>query len=371
MDLTRTIHNKMVNERLMFVYRGQITENNSLSLLTLLENEMRDDSFGSAGRKRLFMFVLESLQNIAKHGDHDKHAGMSVVAYSKTDDGYTITTGNIIPAANVSKLKNRLEEVNVLRPEEAKNLYRQILSTSGFSDKGGAGLGLIEMAVKTGNKLDYDFLPVDQDFSYFILSKTVDSNGMGVHSGERNNKFKSNSFLEFEHLMADNGIHLIWSGHISPDIGDEVLTLTESAVSEEDVEVKLRRRIFIIMTELLENVYRYNPGREQGEKYGIPVAMVRIENGNFLLSTGNLIGNKDIRNLKGKLDDINSYDRSELKNLFFKSLSVQTIESDSTGNMGLIAVARKAGSKLNYGFEPVNEMFSYYMIAVKVEEFPG
>ncbi|MFZ0283482.1 MAG: SiaB family protein kinase, partial [Bacteroidales bacterium] len=365
------IHNKMISERLMFVYRGEITEDNSLPLITLLENEMKDDSYGSAGRKRLFMYVLESLQNIAKHGEHQKHAGMSVVAYSKAGDGYTITTGNIISVGHVENLKKRLEDVNKLGPEETKALYRQILGTSGFSEMGGAGLGLIEMAVKTGNKLDFGFLPVDEDFSYFILSKTVDANGMGMNSGEDNKQFQSGAFMELANLMAGNGIHLIWSGQISQDIGDGVLSLTETALSEEDVAAKMRRRIFGIMVELLENISKYNPGREPGEKYGMPVAMVRIEDQKFLISTGNLIHNMNIRNLRGKLDNINSYDRSELKDLFFKSLSVQTVESDSTGNMGLIAVARKAGSKLNYRFEPVNELFSYFMLAVKVEDLPG
>ena len=39
-----------------------------------------------------------------------------------------------------------------------RNVYRQMLSTAEISSKGGAGLGLIEMAKKTGNKLDYDFV---------------------------------------------------------------------------------------------------------------------------------------------------------------------------------------------------------------------
>ncbi len=72
MDITRAIHDKMVKERLLFVYRGEITDRNSFPLLTLLENEMKDDSYGFVGQKRLFMFVLESLQNIVKHGDHDQ-----------------------------------------------------------------------------------------------------------------------------------------------------------------------------------------------------------------------------------------------------------------------------------------------------------
>jgi len=47
-----------------------------------------------------------------------------------------------------------LDEINNLQTDEIRNVYRQMLSNAQFSDKGGAGLGLIEMAKKTGNKLD-------------------------------------------------------------------------------------------------------------------------------------------------------------------------------------------------------------------------
>jgi hypothetical protein len=365
MDITRTIHDKMQKERLLFVYRGDVTEKNSLPLLTLLENEMKDDSFGFVGQKRLFMFVLESLQNIAKHGNHDRYRDMSLVAYSKTNDGYTITTGNIIANNHINSLQNRLVEVSRLNPEETKSLYRQILSNPGFSNKGGAGLGLIEMAVKTGNKLDFDFVPVTNDHSYFILSKTVDANGLSVQPGINGKKFESISAVRLEQLMADNRIFMTWSGHITSGIGEEVLSLTESKLAEEDIDTGFRKRIFNIMVEILENVSKYNPGRESEEKYGMPVAIIRLEDEKFVLTTGNLLPNNRVDELKGKIDRINSHDKKGLKDLFFNSLSQQSIESDSTGNMGLISVARRSGSKLDYQFQDVNDLYSYFILKVR------
>ena len=371
MDITRVIHDKMVKERLLFVYRGDVTDRNSLPLITLLENEMKEDSFGFVGQKRLFMFVLESLQNIAKHGDHDKYGEMSLVSFSRTDDGYTITTGNIIASENVVHLKKRLDEVNNLDIKDIKNLYRQILNTSEFSKKGGAGLGLIEMAIKTGNKLDYDFVHVNEDFSYFILSKTVDSSGMNLNSGRSVTPFSSDSVVKLEQLMAENRIYMTWSGHITSGIGEEVLSITESKLNEEDVDSAFRRRVFNIMVESLENVSKYNPGRDSEEKYGMPVAIVRIEDDKFLLTTGNLVLNDKVDDLKEKLKYINNHDKEGLRNLFFTSLSEQSIETDSTGNMGLISMARKSGSKLIYEFEKVNETYSYFMLTVRVEENPA
>ena len=67
----------------------------------------------------------------------------------------------------------------------------------------------------------------------------------------------------------------------------------------------------------------------------------------YSLTTGNLILNAKVDHLKEKLDIINKYDKVGLKGTFQKSLSGQTINSDSTGNMGLIDMARKSGSKLD------------------------
>lgn len=366
MKITRAIHDKMASERLLFVYRGDITDRNSLPLITLLENEMIDDSYGFIGQKRLFMFVLESLQNIAKHGHHDKYGKMSMVTYSKTDDGYSITTGNVIANDHINDLKNRLNDVKRLDRQEIKSLYRQVLNTSEFSRKGGAGLGLIEMAVKTGNRLDFDFAPLNDGHSYFILNKTVDADGISVDPAHLKQKFESNSVVQLEHMMAENKIYMVWSGHISSGVGEEVLSLTETKLHEDDVESSLRKRVFNIMVEILENVSKYNPGRESEQKHGMPIVLVSLEEGNFVLTTGNLLYNSNVDELSRKIDQINSFGKKELKDLYFTSLLGQSIDTDSTGNMGLISVARRSDSKLDYHFQKVNDQYSYFMMTVKV-----
>jgi len=368
MDLTRRIRDKMMKERLMFVYRGVVTNENSVPLLMLLEKEMENSEFGFVGRKRLFMFVLESLQNVSRHSSHSGHADMSLVVYSKTGNGYTVTTGNVLPTSGISDLRNRLNDINNLETKEIRNVYRQMLSTSEFSSKGGAGLGLIEMAKKTGNKLDYDFIELDDEYSYFILSKTVDSGGVGSHLGSEEKPFKGKSVVQLERLMSENNVYLIWSGHITQDVGKEVLSFTETKLTEEEIESNLRKRVFSILVEILENVAKYSPGRQAEEEFGMPVAMIKLEDKTYALTTGNLILNKDVEHLKEKLDTINMYDKVGLKELFRKSLSGQNISTDSTGNMGLIDMARKSGSKLIYQFEEVNDIYSYYTLTVKVED---
>ncbi|MDI9533205.1 MAG: SiaB family protein kinase, partial [Bacteroidota bacterium] len=185
MKLIKKLRKKLSDEHLMFAYRGEVTGDNSVSLLTLLEREMEFSDFSMLGRKRLFMFVLENLQNITRHGISRSEDITSLVVYSKTPDGYTVSTGNALKKSEVRGLRKNLQKINNLDPDKIREVYRTMLQDTKIGKKGGAGLGLMEMARKTGNRLDYDFYPIDDRYSYFILSKTIDSGGKGITTPEQ------------------------------------------------------------------------------------------------------------------------------------------------------------------------------------------
>ncbi|MBS0009909.1 MAG: SiaB family protein kinase [Bacteroidales bacterium] len=367
MELVKKVRQIMMDDRLMFVYRGVVTNQNSEALLLLLEKEMEHSDFGFTGRKRLFMFVLESLQNVSRHIHSMEHAGMSLVVYSKDDSGYTVTTGNVINSAEEQELREQLVLLNSLEPKEIRALYRERLGSTTLSQKGGAGLGLIEMAKKTGNKLDFDFIRIDDELLYFILSKSVDAAGQSMNSGRQKSIFKGDNFVRLERMMADNDIAMVWSGHLSSDIERQVLSFTETRMNEEDIGLKAQRKIFSIMVESLQNISKYKAGSEIEEKLGMPVAMIVMEDKGMRLTTGNLIGNSKVAVLRDKLKTVNKYDRKGLTELYRISLAGDEIKAEQTGILGLIDIARKSGHRLDFDFEELNEDYSYYVLSVLVE----
>ncbi|MBN1388416.1 MAG: SiaB family protein kinase [Bacteroidales bacterium] len=367
MELVRKIRHIMMDDHLIFVYRGVVTNQNSEALLRLLENEMEHSDFGFTGRKRLFMFVLESLQNVSRHINSSEHAGMSLVIYSKNNSGYTVTTGNVITNDDERELREQLELLNSLEPDEIRALYRKRLSSTTLSDKGGAGLGLIEMAKKTGNRLDFDFIRIDENLLYFILSKSVDNDGQGMNEGQQKTFFKGDNIMRLERMMADNNIGMAWSGRLYGDIERQVLSLTEARMYEEDIGLKVQRKIFSIMVECLQNISKYNPGFDIEEELGKPVAMIVTEKNGMRLITGNIIRKSRVPTLRDKLKMVNRYDKKGLKELYRISLAGDEVKPENTGILGLIDIARKSGHKLEYDFEEVNEDYSYYVLSVFVE----
>ncbi len=367
MELINRLRQRLSDEHLMFAYRGEVTGDNSVGLLTLLEKEMEFSDFSLLGRKRLFMFVLENLQNITRHGVSKSEEITSLVVYNKTADGYTVSTGNALRKNEVKSLKSNLEKINSLEPDKIREVYRAMLQDSNIGSKGGAGLGLMEMARKTGNKLDFDFLPINDRYSYFILSKTVDAGGKGISDqAGTQGTFDTKRVAQLERMMKSNNIIFIWAGPLTHAISKELLNFSETTMREAELEQNLHKRVFATLIELLQNVAQHSPGFEAEQHFGIPLAMIRKTPASFIITSGNLIRKSDIDHLTQKLDMVNRYDEDGLKKLLKVALMGQDMSNVSTGYMGLLEMARRSGGRLTYKFDEINGDFSYYTITVRV-----
>jgi hypothetical protein len=89
--------------------------------------------------------------------------------------GYQIRIGNLVDFDMAAGLRENLAEVNGLTHEELRVQYVERLCNNDWSDKGGAGLGLISMAKKSNGPLDYHFNELDSGMFLFTLAVMVKS----------------------------------------------------------------------------------------------------------------------------------------------------------------------------------------------------
>jgi hypothetical protein len=78
-----------------------------------------------------------------------------------------------VHSENVEKLEEKIKRINRSSHEEIKELYKFILNHQRISAKGGGGLGLVDIARKTGNKLEYTFKEYNKYYSFFYLDILV------------------------------------------------------------------------------------------------------------------------------------------------------------------------------------------------------
>jgi hypothetical protein len=161
-------------------YKGNVDSDVINQVLDTVEDKMVAVNEQSKLRKKVYNVLVESLQNLYHHVDkvpddfEDQTAeryGLLVV--KKVDDGYRIITGNFVHAENLEKLEEKIKRINRSSHEEIKELYKFILNHQRISAKGGGGLGLVDIARKTGNKLEYSFKTYNRYYSFFYLDILV------------------------------------------------------------------------------------------------------------------------------------------------------------------------------------------------------
>ncbi len=171
------LHKTMLKKNLILVYEGEFTQEITKSVLSMAERNM--DSFGeeSSTKRKVFNVMVECLQNICKHAEtlEISRAGKNnaIFMIGKREDEYIITSGNAIMTENVTDLIKKLELINSLDKEGLKELYKDIIKNGSLSDKGGAGLGFVDMARKSGQRLKFDFEQIDDTFTFFSLKTTI------------------------------------------------------------------------------------------------------------------------------------------------------------------------------------------------------
>jgi hypothetical protein len=130
--------------------------------------------------KKILLVMIESLENIMKYrecpllSDGNERAFVPLFSVIKEGDRYYINSCNSLEYNKIDSLENRLIYLNSLTVQGIKEYYKETITNGQFSQKGGAGLGLIEMAKISGNKIEYMFQRVDENYVNFSLRITVD-----------------------------------------------------------------------------------------------------------------------------------------------------------------------------------------------------
>jgi len=164
------------NSNVIHSYKGTISGDLITGLLNTVESKLESTNEKSKTKKKVYNVLVEALQNLYHHVEEnpdideltDKKFAMFLL--SKSGENYKITTGNFVKCEKSKLLKDRMEQINHLSQDELKILYKLILNNEEFSDKGGGGLGMIDIARKTGNKLEYEFYLYNEEYYFFCLT---------------------------------------------------------------------------------------------------------------------------------------------------------------------------------------------------------
>lgn len=126
-------------------------------------------------KKKLYSAMVESLENIYKHQDlipNDNEHGPKFSLYL-SNNIFSLSASNSLKTVKVEPLLQKLEKVNSLDKAGLKDLYKFTILSGNVSPKGGAGLGIINIAKVSESKLKFSFDRVDDTYSFYTLNVLI------------------------------------------------------------------------------------------------------------------------------------------------------------------------------------------------------
>ncbi|MCU4175894.1 SiaB family protein kinase [Carboxylicivirga sp. N1Y90] len=177
LDFAYQMYKSMKTNEINLVYEGEVTQEITKTFTSLTEKSLAKTSESNSVQRKVFNVMVECLQNISKHADslteEEENERRGIVMVSHGEESYNIITGNVIKNEKVPDLKKSLEHVNSLDKKGLSDLYKQQMREGKISEKGGAGLGFIDIAKKSGSRLNFQFKELNDEVSFFILTSTI------------------------------------------------------------------------------------------------------------------------------------------------------------------------------------------------------
>lgn len=144
-------------------------------LLNDLKNKKETYNIDPVQYKKLLTLMIEILENVLKYSDRFEVFVLDYPDYqpefelSLSEDGFILTSRNPVRDKDKKEISRRINKINISDEDELKKIYRDTITNGIFTEKGGAGLGFIEMAKITTKTLVFSFEPIEKGFSYFEL----------------------------------------------------------------------------------------------------------------------------------------------------------------------------------------------------------
>ena len=119
--------------------------------------------------------MVEMLQNIIHHGTADANnlTKPGIFFIKENEDEYLLHAGNYVRNEKVPSFQKKLKNVNQLSSNELNEFYDTRLFDFMIDSPTGAGLGIIDMRLKSQNKLIFSFHEIDDRYNFFILQTNV------------------------------------------------------------------------------------------------------------------------------------------------------------------------------------------------------
>nr|WP_320115866.1 SiaB family protein kinase [uncultured Desulfuromonas sp.] len=144
---------------------------------TAMRNHLAEENIAQEALMDVFAVYIEMAQNVSNYITFRQiarpEAASSIITISRSGEGYQVSSGNIVLNEDVETLCRRVDEVNAMTRSEIRSAYKKQMRRDVPPDALGAGLGLLEIAKRSSEKMTYAVKILDAGSTFFSLTANI------------------------------------------------------------------------------------------------------------------------------------------------------------------------------------------------------
>jgi hypothetical protein len=354
----------LIQDDLIFGYSGAFSDAITEMIIEISEQNIESHGNLIKLKKKISFLMAECYQNIVRHGTNPyanlKFPAKASAFFCRSRNGvFYITSANYVLNEFKDIIGGKLDRVNDLSQDELKELSREILQKGELSEKGGAGLGIIEMARKSGNKLDYLFEKINDKLSMFYLHLRLRSENE-AGGEEKNVEINIEEMKQMHDMLNSENVLIMHKGDFSRVSVLPVIQMIEGNLKDQFDTPAEKQRLYHISVEILQNISKHGY-KKNSESEGMFI--LGKQNGHFIINTVNIVEKANAGTLNKYLNELTKMSREELDSKYKSLLRTGPGEESKSAGLGLIDVFRACHS-YNYEMIEEDEVYKFSQIIV-------
>jgi hypothetical protein len=180
--------------------------------------------------------------------------------------------------------------------------------------------------------------------------------------------------LSYYNMLHNSNINIIYSGPIWSDGIEGIGGTLRKCFEFDDLPLSAAQSVFSVFVEQMNNILMYSTDKDfsaaEGDKAcgaSKGVFILGSKDRSYFLQSGNVMKNENVELIRSRLEFLNSLDKAALRKYYKEQMRSADDNSESRGGgLGLIEIARRASSKIEYSFTPLGEGLTFFSMFVTI-----
>ncbi|MGV3636827.1 MAG: SiaB family protein kinase [Flavobacteriales bacterium] len=322
------LYARFAGDRLTFLYSGSFHDEHTARLIALQEDHLEQEGASRASRGKLAFVMVEAYQNIVRHRVKDEAllsgSGRSIFLLRSAAEAHEVTAINAVRREDEQKLRAGLEGLEGMDLQQLKQVFLRGLQNEERTDRGGAGLGLIEMARRTGNPLRYAFAPIDVRHRLFALQVLVGAPKAWRSAGP--------DLFDLQRIVIANGISLICRGRTPASVQEGLLRMIDRDLDDDRALAERAKHAYLLITGAMADMAVGDEG---------PMVVVAISHTRITITVGAPMAPAESQRVMVLVKAVNDLDAPGLQRRY-RDILLGRVETVGGLELSLMDLARRS-----------------------------